>query len=569
MQPERRSATGRSTVRRDAAQPLSKTRLWQVNEDYFSEMGVRAWSSGEVPFDLTTGPVMARAYSRLVTAFLEDCVAGRAGAFDPSDPVYIIELAAGTGRLGFEFLNAFDAERFAPIRVVYVLTDLMDSNITFFSNHEKLEPFYRDGRADFARYEIGGDTSLHLVRSDVDLFASPPANPIICIANYAFSDLPQDLYSVIDSVLHQELVELTQLEMGDDPTPERFFSSLFMATERVPASSAEVGDGMVGRALSAFAAAKGGADCRFLFPVTVLRSIEALLHLSCERLLLLASDRGDLLPAGATDRAAMDAYIAAMPVVPEGFDPTITVDGEEKHWLHAMLRMGIHGGCFSLPFDMSIVACALEPYGFSMLPVDSSFSGIQLSVVANESKTGLVHLRQAYSDAVGDLSPENLFLTMQAAVHGNKRGLDLMQLLAMLRVSGYDSAVLRECRLEFEPALQSAPPVLVDEAVHVFDKVFDHHFPLIEGDDLAWDIAILLGVAGRFDAALAYYGRSLAETGSTPEKLWRIAECHFLSGESALALQWADRSLELQPDYQQAQLLRSKILGEGKDAING
>lgn len=91
------------------------------------------------------------------------------------------------------------------------------------------------------RYEIGGDASLHLVRSGIDLFASTPVNPTICIANYAFSDLPQDLYAVVDSVLYQELVELSALETGPESTPANFFGSLFVATERVPVSPTEMG----------------------------------------------------------------------------------------------------------------------------------------------------------------------------------------------------------------------------------------------------------------------------------------------------------------------------------------
>ena len=49
----------------------------------------------------------------------------------------------------------------APVDVVYVLTDRVDANLEFWSSHPKLGELMRSGRADVARYEIGGDGGAH------------------------------------------------------------------------------------------------------------------------------------------------------------------------------------------------------------------------------------------------------------------------------------------------------------------------------------------------------------------------------------------------------------------------
>ena len=254
----------------------------------------------------------------------------------------------------------------------------------------------------------------------------------------------------------------------------------------------------------------------------------------------------------------MDAFIAAVPVVPDGFVPTISINGNEKY-RPAILGMGVHGGCFSLPFDMGIVERALEPFGFTMLPSVYLPTLIRVSVCANEKQTQLLQLRQAHTEALGDLSPENLLLALGASTNGANDGLTLSHFLSMLRVSGYDSGLLRECRIALEPVLRGAAPVLVDEAERVFNKVFDHHFPLLKEDDLAWDIAILLGVAGRYESALKYHEQSLIVSRPNPERFWRIAECHFLLGEKTQALKWIDQCLEMQPDYEPAEVLKAQI----------
>ena len=88
----------------EGAKRLSESALWRVHDAYFEESGVGAWASGDVPHAVTTGPVLARSYARLIEGLVEDCRAGHFGATDPASPLDVVELGAGSGRLGFQLL---------------------------------------------------------------------------------------------------------------------------------------------------------------------------------------------------------------------------------------------------------------------------------------------------------------------------------------------------------------------------------------------------------------------------------------------------------------------------------
>ena len=94
----------------DADKPLSQSLLWQIQRTYFEQAGMKAWQDDVVPSNISSNPVMARAYSQIVFGYLRDCFAtAQRGEFelDPSQPLNIIELGAGSGRMAYHFLQTF------------------------------------------------------------------------------------------------------------------------------------------------------------------------------------------------------------------------------------------------------------------------------------------------------------------------------------------------------------------------------------------------------------------------------------------------------------------------------
>jgi hypothetical protein len=108
---------------------LSRSLLWRLQRRFFERRGIAAWSEGVVPHWATSNPYLAQAYSRIVLGFLCDWHA----LVEPSQPLYIVELGAGSGRLAFHFLRRFErlltSSAFHATAFCYVMTDFAEPNL--------------------------------------------------------------------------------------------------------------------------------------------------------------------------------------------------------------------------------------------------------------------------------------------------------------------------------------------------------------------------------------------------------------------------------------------------------
>jgi len=85
----------------ESFQLFSESKIWQLNRDYYQDIGIEAWSEGEVPHQITSNSLVGKTYSELILGFLKDL----ADKGETKETVYIIELGAGHGRLAFHILK--------------------------------------------------------------------------------------------------------------------------------------------------------------------------------------------------------------------------------------------------------------------------------------------------------------------------------------------------------------------------------------------------------------------------------------------------------------------------------
>ena len=143
---------------------LSQSLLWQLQRSFFSQKGIQAWSEGLVPHYITNNPFIAKAYARVVFGFLRDCSAASESSGETSQPLYIIELGAGTGRFAYYFVTKLRdligpsaGQRF---RFKYVMTDFPDKTVDSWQSNRYLLPFVEQGYLDFCslrRWPRSGD----------------------------------------------------------------------------------------------------------------------------------------------------------------------------------------------------------------------------------------------------------------------------------------------------------------------------------------------------------------------------------------------------------------------------
>ena len=446
-----------------------------------------------------------RVHAQLIVAFVDDCAAGRFGAFDPSSPIYVVELGAGSGRLAFEIELALARERPTPCPVVYVLTDLVMGNVDFWKAHPKLMPYIAEGRVDVARFAVGSDDGLELEFAGLHVGPGDSVNPIVVVSNYLFDVLPQDSFEVVDGELFEEEVALYAREAGVDAATPDFFRQIFVAPRRiaVPADRYEPAiDALLREVVT-----EEVAERRFLFPAEGVRGLRGLAALSDGRLLHLIGERPGGLPEQVPDRQSVEAAIAADPDVPSG-PGAISGGGAEAFRPGALLAMGVHGGSMSLPVEVPILARSLSRFGAELLLPPSLPAGLLVSAIVAGAVSDPIELRTRFAHVVGDLGPEDVYLTVKSAIeHGD----DLVpsMLFAALRTGGYDPYLFRQAFGALEKKMKIIDAGGAEEAERVLRVIFEHDYPLDNSTELAYPIGILLAQAERFEGALEFFLRSV------------------------------------------------------------
>ena len=118
--PPRRGAKHNKRRRIDATTnpiPLSQCSIWSQQIEYYRQVGLKAWTSGAVPYQISNSPALALTYATHIRAWLStQCL-------NPSKPCYVLEFGAGHCKLGWHLTNALHHLQ-VPENVCVVTCDL-------------------------------------------------------------------------------------------------------------------------------------------------------------------------------------------------------------------------------------------------------------------------------------------------------------------------------------------------------------------------------------------------------------------------------------------------------------
>jgi len=262
----------------EEACPLRASILWRLQRAFYEEKGQHAWTDAVVPNFVTSNSFIARSYARVVLSLLQDVYGGVAPAArnavaDYAQPVHIIELGAGHGKLGYLVVEgllryrAFFPRTDCPWPFKYVLTDAVQRDVDAWLEHPNLREFIELGVLDVAVFDAERDTEMKLLKSGVTIRPGGLANPACMIANYVFDSLTTDAFRIVDGVLQQAHVTLTVPSQALAPA-----SLQRKKQELAAAADAEQGGEGVrtdGSAATGFSAADAGDGGGGPFPVTV------------------------------------------------------------------------------------------------------------------------------------------------------------------------------------------------------------------------------------------------------------------------------------------------------------
>ncbi|APR88326.1 TPR domain protein [Minicystis rosea] len=517
---------------------LSQSLLWELQRAFFEREGPRAFSGGAVPHYITSNPFIAGAYATVVQGFLRDCRrsagAGEETAprlFDPREPVYIVELGAGSGRFAHHFLKRLFASLRGSIlegvRFIYVLTDLAERSIEALRAHPRLQPFVARGQLDFAHFDAmreGG--SIDLLHAGHALSAETVKNPLVVIANYFFDGIPQDAFRVEDGELHETLITLVSPDLPPDRTAPDLLSRVELAYSHRPIGTEVYHEPDLDRILAAYAASL--PDTNVLFPCAALRCLRGLHALSGGRLLVLSADKG-----------YHGADLADRPL-----------PGLANH------------GSFSMTVDYEAIGRWFTDQGGQALYPARRRGSLEVAAFLSAGLAeGFVETRSAFEEAIEQRGPDDFF-AMKKATEKHYEAMTLAQILAWVRMSGWDANIFLGALPSIMDALPSTDAGLLADLHHAVMQVWDIYYPIGEERDVAFHLGCLLLEMGCLPEALEFHERSLDLYGPTASTLHGMGICHQRLGRLGDALRCMEEALLLDPGHEEAKAARSRVAAE-------
>ncbi len=477
----------------EALTPLSQSRLWTLQRQYFQSRGIAAWRDGEVPQYVTTNAMVADSYAEIVLGFYRD--RRRLGGAD--GPLVICELGAGSGRFAFHFLTSLEAlcrQHAVPLDAFrYVLTDIVATNLAFLRGHPRLVRYFAQGVLDTALFDVTTGDRLTLQDSGVTVAAGALSEPLIVVANYLFDTVPQDFFH-----FHRGAVERGLVSLSTDAPPDTLESADLLSRITCDIAFEPIGgtayDDEVLQAIIAEYQAE--VDAAYVtFPAAALQCLSRLRTWSRAGLLLLSCDRG---------------YTGS-----DRFRTTPTA-GFARH------------GSVSLDVNYDAIRRYCDMQGGATLQPAVPHEHLSVSAcLMVEGAAAYLDTKRAYQRHVAEFGPDDFF-TVARRVRKHLAEMGTAELLACLRLAHYDSTQF----LRYAPRLIALAPEMGDAerrtVAAAADQVWARYFSLGETDDLAFEIARVLYEIDDIQGALRYFARSIETCGDDPRTRANIATCQQL-----------------------------------------
>ena len=505
--------------------------LWSLTRRYYEHKGPAAWSSGEIPFYVTSNPFVANCYAQLVLSFLRDAVRVP-GFLNPSQPIYIVEMAAGHGLLSFLFLRRFlPMLRSSSIRqldVRYVMTDIAESNLAAWEQSAALAPFRDEGVLDFAIFDAEKNEALHLRRSGVHLRPGQVENPLIVFANYILDSLIQDAFRIRDGVLQEAQVTLRHPSPRPPLTDPTCMADITAHYDYQPCQLPRYQDPVFDGILETYRAAL--ADTHVLMPIGPLRCISRLRALCGDRLLLLSADKG--------------------------------YTEEEELFFLSDQYLQSHGCISTMVNYHALATYTTAEKGIALVGNQLQQS---LKCVALLFGRGDAALRDQFADTViaysthaDDFGPYD-FYTHASAVRDSSSNLSLDGLFTLLRLSRFDPNVVLDNAQRILDLVPSAGDQTRRELTLMLERVFDNFVPI--GRDLPFELARIYLMLNRPRDGIRFNELSLKLFGEHAVTWSNQALCYHNAEDDPKALQCLDRALALDPENATARAWRARLRG--------
>jgi len=443
-------------------QRLSKSILWDIQREFFLNQGINAWEEDIVPHYISSSPFMARAYSQIVLGYLRDI---KMGDIDPNQPLYIIELGAGSGRLGYHFLHQFHSllseTSLAALPIKYIMTDFVPETLEFWQKHDHFKPWVESGLLDFALFDAQSPQPLELVHANQTLTLEALQNPFILIANYFFDSIPQDSFTIEDGQLCENLLTVYSTKPEPNYTDSTIWDRINLAYEAIPLQQPYYKQDDFNQILALYE--EFLPDTTLLFPNVGLECLEFWQEFGNGRFLLLSSDRGHSLVESLLEQED------PMPNLHGSFSLMVNYHAINQY---VDLQDGLVLQPLHYQNNLQVAAYCLGP-----TPQDG------------------VETQFAFKNAILNGGPDDFF-SLKSALEKHYHELTLPHLLSFLRFSAWDADIFLDCYLALRKQVELESEAWHTDVYQALLQIWEQYLPLGLENKLVNAIQTLLNDMG-------------------------------------------------------------------------
>jgi len=184
---------------------LSESSIWKMLMRFYDSEGIKAWSKSVVPYFITCNSFLAYKYAIIINTILEKA----------TQPVYIVELGTGSGKLSFLILNELKNLNSSATGYTYVMTDFTETNINYWGEHAAFISYLTQVKLDFAKFDVYNTKEIFLINKKQSI---PKDAHVIVIANYLFDSIACDAYKISKNVVYNNTIALKSKEYELDLT---------------------------------------------------------------------------------------------------------------------------------------------------------------------------------------------------------------------------------------------------------------------------------------------------------------------------------------------------------------
>lgn len=493
---------------------FSKSKIWELNRDFYKKKGLSAFSEEIVPHNLTSSSSVGKTYAELIFGFLKDLSSKR----KTTDTVYILELGAGHGRLAFHILVHLDKLILATNIILppycYILSDIVEDNLSFFLEHPQFQSYFKKGVLDVSYFDAVEGNDLHLRYSNKNIKSKELKQPIIAIANYFFDSIPTELFLVRNKEISTCSISLSTSTNPENLDSEALIKELDINFQTAVVPVPVYDNPLINEILIEY---KDQINQTYLFfPVNSMLCIDNVKNLSIEGLFLLSLDKG---------------YHQAHDLENKPL-PEVITHGSFSIWVnyHAL---GLY--CY-------------KQGGESMFPAHSTFNLELGAMMFLEHSDSYSETISAYQTVVNDFGPDD-FNTIKNLSYSNVANLTAEELIAHFRLSAYDSTYF----VKMLPRLkQVANSITRNERTRIYEtmhNVWTMYFYIGETFDLAYAMGGLCYDLGYYSDALIYFDNSINTHGHKADTYYNTALSYYQLRQDQMFFKTLKEGKKAFPEY--------------------